>query len=179
MRDGPPLWVTSPALVTSARYEVDDASLWVDIWNGGFRFQARGQAEDDAAYEYETWTIGFGLPEAVCLCNTLATGKDTSFDEEAWTRVYKRVFSLDSHTRDVEQDPCRQWVWFYPMTEKRLVFRMRVGPLVPALYALMCWGQSELLRMDLEYRGAQGRLLRRGSTLLEDAASRIGISLRG
>jgi len=174
MRDGPPLWLHPPALAKSASHLVEDAEVHAEVWSGGIRLFAEGYAEDDAAWDHESWSTYFSLEEAVCLCNTLATGKDTHFEEEAWGRIYRRVFSLDSHISEVQADPARQQVWFYPMTERRLVFRMTVGPLVPALSALLDWAWPEVFKMEAEVQGAQNRLLRRGISLLEEAARRIG-----
>jgi len=173
MRDGPPPWLHAPVLAKSASHQVADARVHAEIWSGGIRFFAEGYAEDDAAWEHESWSTYFPLEEAVCLCNTLATGKDTHFEEEAWGRVYRRVFSLDSHISEARADPARQQVWFYPMTERRLVFRMVVGPLVPALLELFSWAQHELSKVEREVPGAQSRLLRRGMLLLEQATRRL------
>ncbi len=173
MRDGPPPWVHAPALSTSAIHAVDDARIHAEIWSEGIRFLAEGHAEDDAAWLDETWNIGFSLEEAVCLCNTLATGRDTSHEEEAWKRVYQRVFSLDSHTSTVQSNPALQQIWFYPMTERRMVFRMQVGPLITALTALMQWARGELPLINENRRGSQTRQLRRCQELLEPAARRM------
>lgn len=172
-RDGPPPWLHPPAVAESPSHQVDDARVHAEIWSGGIRLFAEGYAEDDAAWDHEPWSTYFSLEEAVCLCNTLACGKDTHFEEEAWGRMYRRVFSLDSHTSEVQADPARQQIWFYPMTERRLVFRMVVGPLIPALSELFYWTQHELSKVDPEVQGAQSRLLRRGLSLLDEAARRI------
>lgn len=173
MRDGPPPWLHPPALVTSDSYPVDDGHIRAEIWAGGIRFFADGFAEDDGAWDHEAWSTYMSLAEAVCLCNTLALAKDTHFDEEAWGRVYRRVFSLDSHTGDVETNPQKQFVWFYPMTERRLVFRLLVGPLVPALSELMSWALGEVDLVQAEDRATQRRLIHRAMTLLEEAGHRV------
>jgi hypothetical protein len=173
MREGAPPWLHADVLAKSRELEVADAHVHAEMWAGGIRFFARGFAEDDAAWDHEAWETYFSLEEAVCLCNTLATGKDTQFEEAAWGRVYQRVFSLDSHTGSEEKNPARQEIWFYPMNERRIVFRMVVGPLVPALHDLFSWAQHELGQIDEAEQGAQSRLLRRGIELLQVARRRI------
>lgn len=174
MRDGPPAWLHAKALATSAPQQVDDARVHAERWNAGIRLCAAGDAEDDAAWTHEAWSICFSLAEAVCLCNTLATSQDSSFEEAAWGRVYRRVFSLDSYTASREADPYLQHVWFYPMTERRLVFRLRVGPLVSALSALLGWARQEVPHLRPDAQESQDRLLVRGISLLRDAARRVG-----
>ncbi|HRI70527.1 MAG TPA: hypothetical protein PK156_40120 [Polyangium sp.] len=174
LRAGPPPWLHVEVLAKSREFDVADAHVYAEAWAGGIRFFSRGFAEDDAAWDHEEWATYFSLEEAVCLCNTLATGKDTHFAEEAWGRVYERVFSLDSHTRSEEKDPARQEIWFYPMTERRMVFRMVVGPLVGVMRELCEWAQEQLEHVDEDKQGAQRRLLRRGIELLEVARRRIG-----
>ncbi len=179
LRAGPPPWLHVEVLAKSREFDVADAYVYAEAWAGGIRFYAAGFAEDDGAWDHEEWATYFSLEEAVCLCNTLATGKDTHFDEEAWGRVYKRVFSLDSHTRSEEKDLARQEIWFYPMTERRMVFRMVVGPLVVVLRELCEWAQEQLVHVDEDKQGAQRRLLRRGIELLEVARRRIGVDCGG
>jgi hypothetical protein len=173
MREGPPLWLNPPALAKSAVVPVDDGGVSAEIWAEGIRIFAEGYAEDDSAYDYEASGTYFSLEEAVCLCNTLATGKDTRFEEEAWGRIYTRVFSLDSHTTVKTPHPQRQQIWFYPMNERRLVLRFVVGPLVPALREILQWAEHEAPQVQLQAQGAQNRLLRRALQLLEQATRRI------
>lgn len=173
MNPGPPLWLHPPAIVTSASHNVDDARVHLEIWAAGMRIHAAGYAEDDAAWIHEPWTTCFPLESAICLCNTLATGKDTHHEQQAWGRVYRTIYSLDSHTSQTESDPARQEVWFYPMTERRTAFRMVVGPLVSTLTLLFQWAYGEAPAMQADVQGAQRHLLHRGLSLLDDAARRI------
>lgn len=43
------------------------------------------------------------LEQVIAWCRTLATGEDHTIHEEAWGRVYRSTFSLDSHIRSEEQ----------------------------------------------------------------------------
>lgn len=174
MREGPPLWLDPPALAQSAAYDVDDGRIHANVWTGGVRIVAEGYAEDDAAWICEPWQTVLPLESAMCLCNTLATGKDTAYEEEAWGRVYRRVYSFDSHTSDVETHPAARSLWFYPMNERRVVFRLRGYSLVPALMALLQWAEPALTHVDVSKQGAQRRLITRGLGLLDAALRRMG-----
>jgi len=173
MRDGPPPWLDPPALATAAPRDVGDASVHAEIWDAGVRLHVEGRAEDDAAWDDEPWSTNLCLEAVVCLCETLSTGQDATFEEEAWGRTYRRVFSFDSHTSRVEPDPAAREVWFYPMNERRLALRVAAGPLIPALTALFRWARWELCRMEPAAQRRQAELLARGLSLLGEAGRRI------
>jgi hypothetical protein len=180
VRNGPPAWLEAPALATAASRDAGDASLYAEIWEAGVRLHLEGQAEEDAGwYADETWGEYLRLEEVVCLCETLATGRDARFEEEAWGRTYRRVFSFDSHTGRVEPDPAAQQVWFYPMTERRLCMRVAAGPLIRALTALLRWARWEIGRMSPSAQRSQAELLARGLLLLRKARHRTSPRRRG
>lgn len=174
MREGPPPWLHPQTLAKSPQYEAGDSKVIAEIWAEGIRILAEGYQEDDAEYDCESATTYFSLEECVCLCNTLATGKDTRFVEEAWGRVYERVFSVDAPGSAAELDPRRQNIWFYPMNERRMTFRLPVRPLIPALQEMLQWAEHEAPRVQATVQGAQNRQLRRALELLGNAKRRVG-----
>jgi hypothetical protein len=129
---------------------------------------------DDAEWQFERCQGRYSLDAVIAWCRTLAAGARHEMSEEAWGRVYRTIFSLDSHIGEEAQDPTRQFVWFYPMTEARLALGIEVGSSIPALRACLAWARDHLHVVEAGACAGISSGLATCLALLDDADHRLG-----
>lgn len=155
----------------SPDFVFEDATFWV-ICGEEPMVYIHCEVEDDACYLREEWDRGFEVPGLLALAQTLADGSDHAFEVVRGDRHYRTTFSFDHPGSDqVPADPAAQLLWFYPMTESRMIQRARARELVPGLTSSVEW----LLRRRDCASATDSATFEQIAGLLGSAAARIGL----
>lgn len=138
---GAPAWTRAPSLAQSPEARAGDASLWAERWSGGRRLRIRGVREDDAAWAEDSHERLLCSEQIDAVLACLETGADTQHTVEAWGRSWRSTYSLAPPS---DLWAAGEFLWFYPMSESRMVLRVEAEPLRRALEdQLLPWWRDQ------------------------------------
>lgn len=178
MHEGPPAFVVDPPRLVGEVQRCGDADVQPELCAKHLRIGISAAWCDDVEWAFEQRESLHSLDALVAWCRTLATADDHTIHHEAWGRVQRQTFSLDSHTSTVEPDPARRRVWFYPMTEDRLCLGVEVGPSIVALRSCLTWAREHLDVVDADVRASIASGIATSLALLDAAERRLALPSR-